>query len=292
MEPDKLPKIIPKFFNVHKITTPNFVVNRYPKMDREIMLADLCHVDFFPGFTLNIAALEYSAMRRISPAYAQPVVRIEFDMIMDEKGEFKYSVRNAMKQEYVAPVSSHKFTLFFKIPDLSTWPKEKVEEYRAQLLERQAKIAENQSYTAGEAPFSEPERKQNNLFPIDEDREDLMYEVIDALCDAPWCPRVNQKARDFLKEEGRLFTGTPSKMGEAGDFVKRAFVELKATDRFERLEDLERRMIDEFIGTDYEATQKLLYDRTVKWHRNNMLLLIKNNVYLNGKGEEVDWSEF
>ncbi|MBW2987692.1 hypothetical protein KY336_04030 [Candidatus Woesearchaeota archaeon] len=297
MDPDNrpkdFPKTIPRFFNANRMTTPNFVVSRYPKRIRESMFEDLDEFYYYPEISLDFPDLEYSAMRRISPAYTQPVVKAEFDLIMAAGGEFVYSLRNVLIQEFASPATFNKFVLFLKLPDLSTWSEKRLTDYRELLQKRQAEIEENTpSYLSEGVSVYNQDPEHDNVNSAGRDRMDLMYDVIDNLCDSPWSPMAIEGARKYLDEETRLITGRPAKIGEAGDFLKRAFRELKATERFAKLDELERNMLEKFLSRDYDSTQNLLYQRTLDWHRRSLLLLIKNNVYLNGKGKEVDWSLF
>ncbi|MBW3017821.1 hypothetical protein KY325_01540 [Candidatus Woesearchaeota archaeon] len=291
MDNDTSHREIPMIYNAHKMLTLDYVVARYPRLHKQRLLKDLLSLKFYPYLSVSIPDLEYSVYRRNNPSPVQSAVKIEFDLSIDNHGKFEYSVRNATLQDYAAPLVVTEFGLFFQIPDVSTWTLEQREEFKQKILERQARAQENMHQSGDCLLFIDPDNEDCDLFPGNEERDELMYDVIENLCDAPWSEASIIKARKFLDDEARLITGLPEKMGKAGDLMKRALTELMETPRFRMIDDeAEQRMITDFVKRSYEENQRLLYDRTFQWNRNNIFLVIKNNVYLNGTGEEVDWS--
>jgi hypothetical protein len=293
MDKESSHREIPMFYNAHKMLTLDYVVSRYPRLHKEKILKDLLSLKFYPYLSVSIPDLEYCAYRRNSPSTVQSAVRIEFDLSIDKNGKFEYILRDATLQNYVAPLSVNEFCLFFQIPDISTWNLEQREKFAQQILERQSNSAENISPLCVENSFfADPDIENCDLFPGNEARDELMYDAIERLCEAPWSEESISRASKFLDDEARLITGTPIKMGKAGDLMKRALTELIDTPRFRLInDDAEQRMITDFVKRSYEENQRLLFDRTFQWNRKNIFLVVKNNVYLNGAGEEVDWSQ-
>jgi hypothetical protein len=291
MEPEnspiETPKGIPIFYNIHKIATPNFTVTKFPKLDKEALLGDLMYARPFSSFELNLPALEYIVMRRDSVCPdGGTSVRLEFDQSIDKGGNFCYTLRNVTIQNGYVSNPMHQFVMYYQIPDVSLWSRENIEEFREKLTRQQ-----EEKQKIADTPIRQ-ELRYKEISEFEEQREELFDEVMMGLCESPWSPQTIETTKKFLEEEVALMTGHACKMGAAGDVVRRAFTELRALNRFRDLDDMEQGMIIELSKKSYAELQNFFYDITYEWNKRNLLSVIKLNVYMEGRGEEVDWSQF
>jgi len=269
------------------IETSNFLVSRMPRERMQKMFNATVWKNKPALLGPAFPDVEYKVYSDKKMPYRQREVGIEFDISCDDNCELIYKIRR------INAGCSTK-TIHSDNTDLANWSEKRRENLKQKVEEKQSKAMEQigrlDSYLNTYNTQDSESKYVNRDKKLDELDEEFQI-LVEQLCEAPWSPFMLDKVRQYADKRAEYYTGTRKQTDKAVDTLKKAFLEYQKTKEFKQLDPAEQKAIIRFTEADIDKIREEAYSTTFAHNRKQAILEIKNNAYLNGIGNQVNWSE-
>lgn len=269
------------------IETHSFLVSRMPRERIQKIFNATVWKDQPALLGPAFPDVEYKVHSDKKMPYRQREAGIEFDISCDDKCELIYKIRR------INAGCSTK-TIHSDDTDLANWSEKRRENLKQKSEEKQSKAMEQigrvDSYLNAyhtQDSESKYDNKDKRLEELDEEFQIL----VEQLCEAPWSPLMLDKVRQYADKCAEYYTGTREQTDKAVDTLRKAFSEYQKTKEFKQLNQAEQKAIIQFTEVDIDKIREEAYNTTFAHNRKQAVLQIKNNAYLNGIGNQINWSE-
>lgn len=269
------------------IETPNFLVSRMSRERMKKIFNATVWKDAPALLGPAFPDVEYRVYADKKIPYRKREVSIEFDMSCDDTCELIYKIRRIN-------TGSSFLTIHSDDTDLANWSEKRREELKQKIEEKQAKATEQMSrldsYLNVHHPQDSESKYANRRKQLDELDEEFQI-LIEQLCEAPWSPFMLDHVRKYADRRAAYHTGSREQTDKAVETLRNALQEYRQTKEFKQLDLAEQKAIIQFTETDITKIKEELYNKTFAHNRKQAILEIKNNIYLNGIGDQVNWSD-
>lgn len=269
------------------IETDNFLVSRILRERMEKIFNATVWKDKPALLGSAFPDVEYKVYADKKMPYREREVSIEFDMSCDDNCELIYKIRRINAGNSVLTVHSDD-------TDLANWSekrrdalKQKVEEKQAKAIEQMSRL---DSYLNAYHPQDSESKYVNRCKQLDDLDEEFQI-LVEQLCEAPWSPFMLDHIRQYADRRAAYHTGSREQTDNTVDTLRKALQEYRQTKEFKQLDPTEQKAIIQFTETDLTKIKEESYSKTFAHNRKQAILEIKNNVYLNGIGDQVNWSD-
>lgn len=231
--------------------------------------------------------VEYKVYADKKMPYHQREVGIEFDISCDDTCELIYKIRR------INAGCSAK-TIHSGDTDLANWSDKRKENLKQKVEEQQSKAMEKIGRLDSYLNTYHPQNSESTYVNRDEKLDELDEEfqiLVEQLCEAPWSPFMLDRVCKYADKHAGYYTGTREQTDKAVDTLRKSFSEYTKTREFEQLEPAEQKAIICFTEAEIEKIKEEAYKTTFAHNRKQAILEIKNNAYLNGIGDQVNWSD-
>ncbi|MBD3304521.1 hypothetical protein GF343_05215 [Candidatus Woesearchaeota archaeon] len=269
------------------LETPNFLVSRMPHERLQKIFNATVWKDQPALLGPAFPDVEYKVYSDKKMPYRQREVGIEFDISCDDNCELIYKIRRINTGNSVLTVHSDD-------TDLANWSEKRRENLKQKVEEKQSKAMEQIGRLDTYLNAYHPQNSESNYVNRDNQLDELDEEfqiLIEQLCEAPWSPFMLDRVRQYANKRAEYHTGTREQTDKTVDTLRKAFSEYMQTKEFKQVDPVEQKTIIQFIETDIDKIKEEAYNITFACNRKQAILEIKNNIYLNGIGDQVNWSD-
>lgn len=231
--------------------------------------------------------VEYKVYSDKKMPYRQREVGVEFDISCDDNCELIYKIRR------INTGCSAK-TIHSDNTDLANWSENRRENLKQKVEEKQSKAMEKIGRLDTYLNAYHPQNLESNYVNRDKKLDELDEEfqiLVEQLCESPWSPFILDQVRKYADKRAEYYTGTREQTDNAVDTLRKALSEYTQTKEFNQLDPAEQKAIIQFTEEDVESIKEKAYKTTFAHNRKQAILEIKNNAYLNGIGDQVNWPD-
>jgi len=267
------------------IETPNFLVSRTSRERMEKIFNATVWKDKPALLGPAFPDIEYTVYSDKKMPYRKKAAGIEFDVSCDDTGELIYKIRRINTGNSVITIHSDD-------TDLANWSEKRRENLKQKVEEKQSKITEQVSrldaYLSAYRPQDSESPYSNRCKQLDELDEEFQI-LVEQLCESPWSPFILEQVRKYADRYAEYHTGSKDQTDNAVETLRNAFQEYKQTKEFKQLDPTEQKAIIQFTEADPNKIKEEAYTKTFSHNRKQAVLTIKNNTYLNGIGNQINW---
>lgn len=269
------------------IETPSFLVSRMPRERIQKIFNATVWKDQPALLGPAFPDVEYKVYSDKKMPYRQREVGIEFDISCNDNCELIYKIRRINAGCSIKTIHSDDI-------DLANWSEKRRENLKQKVEEKQAKAMERigrlDSYLNAYHTQDSESKYVNRDKQLDELEEEFQI-LVEQLCEAPWSPFMLDRVRQYADKRAEYYTGTREQTDKSVDTLRKSFQEYQKTKEFKQLNQAEQKAIIRFTEVDIDKIREEAYNTTLAHNRKQAILEIKNNAYLNGIGNQVNWSD-